>query len=61
MLRGQSMTQTKTASVQTNPTLTNPRPQSSLSARSNKSPSNHFSGPPTVAIQTRQNSGQAMR
>jgi hypothetical protein len=61
MLRGQTVVQTGTSAVKTNPVFTNPRPQRSLASRNNKNPSNNFSGPPTAAILGGQDRGQRMR
>jgi hypothetical protein len=61
MLRGQSVVQTGTAVVRTNPVFTNPRPHSPLASRNNKNPSNQFSGPPTARILGGQDRGQKMR
>jgi hypothetical protein len=61
MLRGQSVVQTGTAVVRTNPVFTNPRPQRSLASRNNKTPSNTWSGPPTAATLSSQDRGQKMR
>ena len=61
MLRGQSILQTGTAVVKTNPVFTNPRPNVGLASRTNKTPSNNFRGPPTAAIFGNQDRGQRMR
>ena len=61
MLRGQSIIQTRTAVVRTNPVFTNPRPHANLASTTNKTPSNQFRGPPTAAVFGGQDRGQKMR